>query len=94
MAAVKKTDIPEIGKFMVDFWEYIKAVWKIEDCETYWDDVFQRAKALLRQYDDPFCRGQVLCFLDYLDKNCRLHKEGRSCQSELTKHSGKPSLNG
>ena len=71
MASVKKKDIPEAGKFMVDFWEHIKAVWIVEDDEGYWEDVVRRTCVLLERYKDPFCRGQVLRFLDYLEEKGR-----------------------
>ncbi len=77
MAAVKKSDIPVISAFMVDFWEYVKAVWLVEDDEAYWDDVCQRANVLLEQYEDRFCRGQVLRFLDYLDFALKLESTAK-----------------
>lgn len=71
MGAVRKTDIPQVSAFMTDFWEYVKAVWIIEDNDAYWDEVCQRAVRMLDKYKDEFCRGQILRFLDYLDAQTR-----------------------
>ena len=67
MAAVERKDIPQIADFFTDFWAFVKSVWIPESSDAYCDKAFQGARALLEQYPDKFCRGQVLSFLDYLD---------------------------
>ncbi len=52
-------------------------MWLVEDDEAYWDDVCQRANVLLEQYEDRFCRGQVLRFLDYLDFALKLESTAK-----------------
>lgn len=68
MASVQKSDIPEISNFFSEFWLFVKSVWKTESADEYWDDVTGRANELIKKYPDNFCKGQVLAFLDYLDK--------------------------
>lgn len=68
MASVQKSDIPEISNFFSEFWLFVKSVWKTESVDEYWDDVTGRANELIKKYPDNFCKGQVLAFLDYLDK--------------------------
>lgn len=75
MAAVKKQEIPMVAQFMTDFWEFVKSVWIVEHTETYWDDTVKRCEKLLTQYPEPFCRKQILCFLEYLETKERETKK-------------------
>lgn len=69
MAAVTKNDIPEISNFMPDFWKLIKATWKIECRDEYWSEVLALATELNNKYNNhPFCKGQIMAYMDYLDK--------------------------
>lgn len=71
MASVQKSDIPEISNFFSEYWLFVKSVWKTESNDKYWDEVTGRANELIKKYPDNFCKGQVLAFLDYLDKKER-----------------------
>lgn len=71
MASVQKADIPEISNFFSEFWMFVKSVWKTEKSDEYWDDVTGKANELIKKYPDNFCKGQILAFLDYLDKKER-----------------------
>lgn len=67
MASVKKNDIPDIAAFMTEFWELIKSVWEIEENNAYWQDAENRASELGKKYDNDFCKGEILVFMDFLE---------------------------
>lgn len=67
MAAVERSDIPQVADFFTDFWKFVKSVWIPEGSDSYCEEAFLGACVLLNRYPDNFCRGQVLAFLDYLD---------------------------
>lgn len=69
MAAVKKSDIPEIAEFFTDFWNMVKATWQIEQKEEYWSEVVHLATSINGKYNGhPFCREQLMAYMDYLDR--------------------------
>lgn len=67
MAAVKKTDIPEIACFMQDYWEFKKSVWVVEEGDGYWQDAIARASELGKKYQQDLCQAEVNVFMDYLE---------------------------
>lgn len=67
MAAVKKTDIPEIACFMQDYWEFKKSVWVVEEGDGYWQDAIARASELGKKYQQDLCQAEINVFMDYLE---------------------------
>ena len=77
MASVESKDIPEIKDFMAAFWQLVKRYWIPEpDNDEYWEGWLRESSEMYKKYDDPFARGMLMEFGDYLDKKAeRIRKE-------------------
>lgn len=83
MGAVKKTDIPDIAAFMPAFWEFIKAVWIVEESDEYWEYVQFKADELHKKYPSEFAKCMILAFCDYLDGVYQKQRKDKRKRSEL-----------
>lgn len=52
MASVKNSDIPEIFKFMGDFWVFMKKYFVPENDDAYWKTAMAEAAELGHKYND------------------------------------------
>lgn len=63
--------ISELGKFMTDFWQFIKRFY-VPDADAYspyWHDFIEEAGVLVRKYGNgAFEKKMVLAFMDYVEK--------------------------
>lgn len=76
MAAVKKEDIPEIAKFMSDFWTIVKQFWITEESAEYWKEMLQTCSDCCNKYDNnDFVADTLIGFMNYQDHK---HKAERN----------------
>lgn len=68
MAEMKFLKGSEEWQFFQDFYKLCQSIWIVEESDEYWDGVINRANKLYKKYPDEFCKGQILAFLDYLDR--------------------------
>ena len=78
MASVRKEDIPEVAKFMTDFWELIKMYYKPEDTDEYWECFNEDAEKLYTSTDHILCRKMILDLTSYLEGKLRGRNTTRS----------------
>lgn len=68
MASVTKEDIPEIARFMSDFWQLVKKYWKPDGTDQYWDALNEEQQQIAQKYDNHLFVIQMLCALtNYLE---------------------------
>lgn len=70
MASVKKSDIPDIARFMTDFWELVKKYWIPENADSkYWErQVAEMAEMAEKYGNDKFVKKMLLAYADYLEE--------------------------
>lgn len=68
MGEMKFTKGSEEWQFFQDFYKLCQSLWIVEDSDEYWNSVIKKVDELYRKYPDEFCKGQLLAFIDYLDK--------------------------
>lgn len=71
MASVTKEEIPEVAKFMPQFWELIKKYYKPEDTDEYWESFNADSEKLYMSTDHILCRQMILDLTSYLEGKLR-----------------------
>ena len=67
MASVTKEEIPDVARFMTDFWNLLKKYYKPEDTDEYWDNLLDDSEILYNSTQDRLCRQMVLDLSGYLE---------------------------
>lgn len=78
MASVKNSDIPEIFKFMGDFWMFMKKYFVPENDDAYWRAVMAEAAELGHKYkDDRLAVNLINAYTVYLNEKLKGAKKGK-----------------
>ena len=68
MASVKNNDIPEVFRFMGEFWNVMKQYWVPENTDEWVNEVVKVLGDLGNTYKDRFCRLMILAYFEYLEE--------------------------
>ena len=68
MSSVKNSDIPDVFKFMGEFWNVIKQYWNPETSDEWVEEVIAKLGDLGNTYKDRFCRLMILAYFEYLEE--------------------------